>query len=77
MKIGDLVTFKDPCYLVEGDCFDEDRARDLYPWKFEVGIVIDNKPYGLFPGKEVYVSWPSNPLHTVLTKHLEVISESR
>ena len=77
MKVGDLVTFKNPSYLAGGDCFDETRARDLYPWKFEAGIVIDDDPYGTFPGKEVYVSWPSSPMRSVLTKHLEVISESR
>lgn len=73
MKSGDLVTFKDPTYLSSADLYDEERSRDLYPWKFEVGIIIDAEPRGSFCGKEVYVSWPSDPHRTVLIKHLELV----
>ena len=73
MKTGDLVVFKDPAYLSTADRFDRDRALELYPWKFEVGIIIDAEPRGSFCGKEVYVSWPSDPERTVLIEHLEVI----
>ena len=72
MKVGDLVRVKNPTYLVTGD--NEEQARALYPWKFEVGVVIDARPYGKsFDGKEVYVCWPSSPLRTILVRELEVI----
>ena len=77
MKIGDLVTVKDPAYLATADAYDFERAQQLYPWKFEVGIVVDARPYGGIEGKEVYVSWPSDPLRTILIKELEVINEAR
>jgi len=72
MKVGDLVRVKNPTYLVTGD--NEEQARELYPWKFEVGVVIDARPAGKsFDGKEVYVCWPSSPLRTILIRELEVI----
>ena len=75
MQVGDLVRVKNPTYLTSGD--DEGRARDQYPWKFEVGIVLDTQPYGSFNGKEVYVHFPSYPEKTILCSAIEVVSESR
>ena len=71
MKVGDLVRVKNPSYLVTVK--DEARAREMYPWRFEVGIVTCTEPHGSFPGKEVYVHFPSYPDKTILATALEVI----
>ena len=73
MKVGDLVRIKKEyrSYLVTGD--NEARARSIYPWKFEVGIVIDATPYGSMPGKEVYVCFPSSHEKRLIRDRLEVI----
>ena len=71
MKVGNLVKVKNPSQLTAGD--DEAKARKLYPWKFEVGIVTNTEPWGSFPGKEVYVHFPSHPEKTILCKALEII----
>jgi hypothetical protein len=71
MKAGDLVSVKDPTRLALG--LNEAKARKLHPWKFEVGIVIDAVPYGSYPGKEVYVHFPSYPEKTILCSAIEVI----
>ena len=75
MKVGDLVKVKNPTLLISGN--DEQKARERYPWKFEVGVVTDAEPYGSFPGKEVYVYFPSYPEKTILCSAIEVINESR
>ena len=75
MKVGDLVSFKDPCYLSTADLYDEERARQLYPWKFEVGIVVDDNPGPDFPGKEVYVHYPGSRLRSVLMQQLEIVND--
>ena len=77
MKIGDLVRIKKEyqSYLVTGD--NEVRARSIYPWKFEVGIVIDAAPYGSMPGKEVHVCFPSSREKQLLRDRLEIINETR
>ena len=77
MKVGDLVTFKDPCYLASADLYDEERSRQLYPWKFETGIVIDINSDSAFAGQEAYVHWPGNPLRSVLIQQLELVNENR
>tara|TARA_R110000851_G_scaffold328292_1_gene498701 strand:+ start:220 stop:447 length:228 start_codon:yes stop_codon:yes gene_type:complete len=74
MKVGDLVQVKDPARLALG--LNEVKAQRLYPWKFEVGMVTNIEPYGSFPGKEVYVHFPSYPEKTILCSAIEVISES-
>ena len=71
MKVGDLVSVKDPTRLALG--LNEAKARKLYPWKFEVGIVTNTEPWGSFPGKEVYVHFPSYPEKTILCSALEMI----
>ena len=71
MKVGDLVRVKNPAQLTSGD--DETKARELYPWKFEMGIVTNTEPWGSFPGKEVYVHFPSYPEKTILCSALEMI----
>lgn len=76
MKAGDLVKVKNPAYPMSR-MEDEKEAREAYPWKFEVGIVTCNEPRGSFPGKEVYVHFPSYPEKTILCSALEVVSESR
>jgi len=75
VRVGDLVRVKNPTYLISGD--DEGKARKLFPWKFEVGIVLDTQPYGSFNGKEIYVHFPSYPEKTILCSAIEVVSESR
>ena len=75
MKVGDLVKVKDPTRLWPER--NEEKARILYPWKFEIGIVTCTEPYGSFPGKEVYVHFPSHPEKTILCSALEVTNESR
>ena len=75
MKVGDLVVVKDPTRLTLG--LNEAKARKLYPWKFEVGIVTCTEPYGSFPGKEVYVHFPSHPEKSILCSAIEVINASR
>jgi len=70
MKVGVLVRFKfdDREHLIgPGD------ARSLYPYKFEVGVVVPGQsPY------HSYVSFPSRPKPTsYITKQLEVLSETR
>jgi len=77
VKVGDLVTVKNPTYLASADTYDLERSQQLYPWKFEVGVVVDDNPQGDFPGKEIYVSWPSDLFRTINASELEVISESR
>ena len=74
MQVGDLVAVKDPTRLALG--LNEAKARKLYPRKFEVGIVTNTEPYGSFPGKEVYVHFPSYHEKTILCSAIEVISES-
>ena len=68
MKVGDLVR-------VTSDIIpsNSDKYRQLFPWKFEVGIVTCAEPYGSFPGKEVYVHFPSHPEKTILCNRLEII----
>mgnify|MGYP003649491896 FL=1 len=69
MKVGDLVRFK---LEDRGSPFNR-HGRVLYPYKFEVGIVVPSHSPHL-----VYVSFPSRPKPTsYVTKQLEVISESR
>ena len=75
MKVGDLVRVKNPTWLTLGD--NEEKARDQYPWKFEVGVVTNTEPWGSFPGKEIYVYFPSYPEKTILCSAIEVVSESR
>jgi hypothetical protein len=75
VKVGDLVRVRNPAYLVIGD--NEERARELYPWKFELGMVTNTEPYGSFPGKEVYVYFPSSPEKYILCSAIEVINASR
>ena len=68
MKPGDLVRFKldDRNHLIGPG-----EARDLYPYKFEVGIVVPGpSPYG------VYVAFPSRTA-SFIVKNLEVLSASR
>jgi hypothetical protein len=69
-KIGDLVRFK----LADRNCLiGPGNARDLYPYKFEVGVVVP----GPFPGAS-YVSFPSRPKPTsYITEQLELLSASR
>jgi hypothetical protein len=74
MKAGDLVRVKDPEYLATSRGNDPKKSRELYPWKFETGIVIDTKPFGSFPGKEVYVNFPSYLMKSILSNHIEVVS---
>jgi hypothetical protein len=71
MQVGDLVVVKNSL----GHSGDDERKR--YPWKFEVGVVVDARPWGAIPGKEVSVFWPSARKRAVLTGALEVISASR
>ena len=71
MKVGDLVKVINPARLATGD--NETKARELYPWKFEVGIVTNAEPWGSFPGKEVYVHFPSYPEKTILCNVLQVV----
>ena len=70
MKVGDLVRFKfdDREYLIGPG-----EARSLYPYKFEVGVVVPGpSPY------HSYVSFPSRPKPTsYITKQLELLSASR
>lgn len=75
MKVGDLVKVKNPAFLVTGD--DEKKARELYPWKFEIGVVVHARPWCQFEGQEVCVSWPSDSFRTILVKELRVVSEVR
>lgn len=75
MKVGDLVVVKNPAYLISGD--DEAMARKRYPWKFEVGVVVDARPWGSLPGKEVSVHWPSARRRAIMTEVLEIVSASR
>lgn len=74
MKVGDLVKVKHPLRFTGGD---EKQAREVHPWKFELGVITCAHPYGSFPGKEVYVHFPSYPDKTILTTELEVLNESR
>ena len=74
VKAGDLIRVKDPEYLASARGNNPERARELYPWKFELGIVIDTKPFGSFPGKEVYVNFPSYPMKSILSDHIKVVS---
>ncbi len=74
MKAGDLVQVKDSEYLATSRGDDPKKARELYPWRFEIGIVIDTKPFGSFPGKEVYVNFPSHPMKSILLNRIEVVS---
>ena len=71
MRVGDLVRVKDPTRLALGP--NETKARKLYPWKFEVGVVTNTEPWGSFPGKEVYVHFPSYPEKTILCSAIEVV----
>ena len=75
MKVGDLVQVRDPTRLALG--LNEAKAQRLYPWKFEVGIVTNTGPYGSFPGKEVYVHFPSYPEKTILCSAIEVVNAGR
>jgi hypothetical protein len=75
MKVGDLVQVRDPTRLALG--LNEVKARRLYPWKFEVGMVTDTHPNGSFPGKEVYVHFPSYPEKTILCSAIEVVNADR
>lgn len=77
MKAGDLVRVRDPAYLASRRSHDERIARVLYPWKFEVGVVLDCAPLKSFPGKEVYVHFPSHPMKSILIDYVGVINESR
>ena len=69
MKVGDLVR-------VTSDIIPSNSAkyREMFPWKFELGVVTCVEPYGSFPGKEVYVHFPSYPEKTILCSNLEVVS---
>ena len=77
MKIGDLVRFKKRVALKT--FIPQVNPRKRYPWKFDVGVVVDD--YGVssdsFSGKEVEVYFPNHPEKHVLCDHLEVVSESR
>ena len=64
LKVGDLVRVRNPLRSYTGN--DEKKARELYPWKFEIGVVTNTEPWGSFPGKEVYVHFPSYPEKTIL-----------
>jgi len=75
MNVGDLVVVRDPTRLALG--LNEAKARRLYPWKFEVGMVTNTEPYGSFPGKEVYVHFPSYPEKTILCSAIEVVNADR
>jgi hypothetical protein len=75
MNVGDLVAVKDPTRLALG--LNEVKARRLYPWKFEVGMVTNTDPCGSFPGKEVYVHFPSYPEKTILCSAIEVVNADR
>ena len=74
MQVGDLVVVKNP--LGHGGD-DEAMARKRYPWKFEVGVVVNARPWGSLPGKEVSVHWPSARRRAILTEALEIVSASR
>tara|TARA_R110000824_G_scaffold35790_3_gene111795 strand:- start:1388 stop:1708 length:321 start_codon:yes stop_codon:yes gene_type:complete len=74
VQVGDLVKVKNPSRLFSGD--DEKMARALYPWKFEVGMVINSGPWGAYPGTEAQVHFPSAPEKQILRSDIEVISES-
>jgi len=70
MQVGDLVRFKldnRERLLAPGN------ARELYPYKFEIGIVVlGPSPY------HNYVVFPSRPKPaTYIEKCLEVLNESR
>lgn len=77
MKVGDLVKVKNPAYLSSADTYDLERAQQLYPWKFELGVITCDQPHGSFPGKEVYVHFPSYPYKTILCNLIEVVNENR
>ena len=70
MQVGDLVRFK---LDSRARLTAPGNARELYPYKFEVGIVV------LGPSPYLnYVVFPSRPKPTsYIEKCLEVISESR
>jgi len=74
VKLGDLVIVKNPEYLASSRGHHPEYARELYPWKFEVGIVLDCTPLRSFPGKEVYVHFPSHPMKSILCDHVEVVA---
>jgi len=75
VKVGDLVKVKNPSRLFAGD--DEKKAHELYPWKFEVGMVTNLEPWGAYPGTEAQVYFPSVPEKRILRSAIEVINASR
>lgn len=75
MKVGDLVKVKNPSRLFSGD--DEKKARGLYPWKFEVGIVTNLEPWGAYRGADVQVYFPSAPKKQIRRAAIEAINASR
>jgi len=80
VKVGDLVKVKNPLFGLRrtvdlGD--DEKKARGLYPWKFEAGIVTNLFPWGAYPGTEAQVYFPSAPEKRISRHVLEVVNESR
>ena len=73
MKVGDLIRVKNPGYLIPGGRNDENRAREFYPWKFEVGIVVDTELPGCVLG-ETRVYFPGYSEKTILRSVVEVVS---
>jgi len=68
MKVGDLVRFKlehREKLHAPGD------PRALYPYKFEIGIVMRVSPY------YKYISFPSRPKPaTYIEEYVEIVSEA-
>jgi hypothetical protein len=72
MQVGDLVRFKLDKRERPGN------ARELYPYKFEIGIVVPGPSPCHNLSFLVYVVFPSQPVPiTYIEMFLEVLNESR
>ena len=77
MHVGDLVRFKLDTrdYLLGGSTVSMTgkTARDMYPYKYEMGVVVPGiSPY------HIYISFPSRPEPTsYIETDLEIVSASR
>ena len=72
MTVGDLVRFKLDQRVFDNDGGDK-RARELYPYRFEYGVVGPGpSPF------HIYTSFPSRPKPvSYILEMLEVVDESR